>query len=90
MRMSRWAVRLMNYSFAVEHVKGQLNPSDGLSRLPGPEQEVEDDESELVACLADQTSAVSREELAVAAAGREDAKLANSKPGLKVVKVDGI
>ncbi|XP_043207010.1 uncharacterized protein K02A2.6-like isoform X1 [Amphibalanus amphitrite] len=73
MRMSRWAVRLMNYSFAVEHVKGQLNPSDGLSRLPGPEQEVEDDESELVACLADETSAVSREELAVA--GREDAEV---------------
>ncbi|KAF0292554.1 hypothetical protein FJT64_009449 [Amphibalanus amphitrite] len=37
------------------------------------QQEVEDDESELVACLADETSAVSREELAVA--GREDAEV---------------
>ena len=73
MRMARWAVRLMNYSFAVEHVKGQLNPSDGLSRLPGPQQEVADDESDLVACLDDQVTAVSREEIAVA--GREDAEV---------------
>ena len=70
MRMSRWAVRLMTYSFTVEHVKGQLNPSDGLSRLPGPEENVADDESELVACLTEQMTAVSREELAEA--GRED------------------
>ncbi|XP_043240194.1 uncharacterized protein LOC122390851 [Amphibalanus amphitrite] len=71
-RTSAPARRTPQKQLAVEHVKGQLNPSDGLSRLPGPEQEVEDDESELVACLADETSAVSREELAVA--GREDAE----------------
>ena len=73
MRMARWAVRLMNYSFTVEHVKGQLNPSDGLSRLPGAEQEVADDESDLVACLADQMTAVSREEIALA--GQEDSEV---------------
>ncbi|XP_043204357.1 uncharacterized protein LOC122371763 isoform X3 [Amphibalanus amphitrite] len=72
-RTSAPARRTPQKQLAVEHVKGQLNPSDGLSRLPGPEQEVEDDESELVACLADETSAVSREELAVA--GREDAEV---------------
>ena len=63
MRMSRWAARLMTYSFSVQHLKGTLNPADGLSRLPGPVMEVEDDESELVAALSARLEAVSHAEL---------------------------
>ena len=63
MRMSRWASRLMTYSFSVQHLKGTLNPADGLSRLPGPAVEVADDETELVASLSARLTAVSRDEL---------------------------
>ena len=68
MRLSRWAARLMTYSFTVEHVKGGSNPADGLSRLPGPGQHVED-ESQLVAAVTTDVDAVSRAELAEAVAG---------------------
>ena len=61
--MSRWAARLMTYSFSVEHLKGTLNPADGLSRLPGTAVEVEDDESQLVAALSTRLMAVSHAEL---------------------------
>ena len=63
MRMSRWAARLMTYSFSVQHLKGSRNPADGLSRLPGPAVEVEDDESQLVAVLSTRLKAVSEAEL---------------------------
>ena len=68
MRMSRWASRLMTYSFSVQHLKGVLNPADGLSRAPGPVVEVEDDESQLVASLSARLTAVSSAELTDAVA----------------------
>ena len=67
MRMSRWAARLMTNSFSVQHQKGTLNPADGLSRLPGPAVEVEDDESQLVAAMVTRLEAVSHAELVDAA-----------------------
>ena len=53
----------MTFSFSVQHLKGSLNPAGGLSRLPGPVMEVEDDESELVAALSARLEAVSHAEL---------------------------
>ena len=67
MRLSRWAARLMTYSFSVQHVKGGSNPADGLSRVPGPDQHAED-ESQLVAAVTARADAVSRAELVEAAA----------------------
>ena len=63
MRISRWACRLMEYSFTVEHVKGRINPADGLSRLPAPVQEASDDEQLVVAALTEERAAVTGTEL---------------------------
>lgn len=63
MRISRWASRLMVYSFSVEHVRGTSNPADALSRLPAPVTEAADDESITVAAVAAHLQAVTREEL---------------------------
>ena len=63
MRISRWACRLMEYSFTVQHVKGSTNPADGLSRLPAPVQEASDDDQLVVAALTEERAAVSGEEL---------------------------
>ena len=66
MRISRWASRLMVYSFSVEHVRGDGNPADALSRLPAPVSEVSDDESITVAAVTSHLQAVTREELVTA------------------------
>ena len=66
MRISRWACRLMEYSFTVQHVKGSINPADGLSRLPAPVQEASDDEQLVVAALTEERAAVSGAELKAA------------------------
>ncbi|XP_043239605.1 uncharacterized protein LOC122390579 [Amphibalanus amphitrite] len=63
MRISRWACRLMEYSFSVQHVKGSINPADGLSRLPAPVEVVSEDEQLVVAALSEETAAVSADEL---------------------------
>ena len=63
MRISRWACRLMEYSFTVQHVKGSINPADGLSRLPAAVQEASDDEQLVVAALTEERAAVSGAEL---------------------------
>ena len=69
MRMSRWAVKLMTYTFQVEHIQGRSNQADGISRLPGG-AEVTEDEGLLVASLEELLPAVSRAE--IIAAGAED------------------
>ena len=66
MRISRWASRLMVYSFSVEHVRGDTNPADALSRLPAPMTEVADDESVTVAAVTAHLQAVTRDELLTA------------------------
>ena len=71
MRMSRWAVRLMAYSFRVEHVGGPKNVADGLSRLPAPTQAPEEDEQTLVAAITDKVarkSAMTRDRMREACA----------------------
>ena len=73
MRISRWASRLMVYSFSVEHVRGDSNPADALSRLPSPVAEAADDESVTVAAVAGHLQAVTREELVTAS--RSDPQL---------------
>ena len=73
MRISRWASRLMVYSYSVEHVRGESNPADALSRLPAPVTEVTDDESITVAAVAAHLQAVTREELMTAS--RSDPQL---------------
>ncbi|XP_043247112.1 uncharacterized protein K02A2.6-like [Amphibalanus amphitrite] len=69
MRMSRWAVKLMNYAFQVQHIEGKLNQADGISRLPGSHG-VAEDEDQLVAALEEMMPAVSSAD--IAAAGLED------------------
>ena len=73
MRISRWASRLMVYSFTVEHVRGTGNPADALSRLPAPVTEAADDESITVAAVEAHLQAVTREELVTAS--RADSQL---------------
>ena len=71
MRLSRWAVRLMDYSFDVEYVKGMKNVADGLSRLPASVPAVSDDEQLMVAAITsrmEQKAAVTREDLCAATA----------------------
>ena len=67
MRIARWAARLMDYSFTVEHVRGASNPADGLSRLPAAAEEaVEDDEEIVIAAVTAHPTAVSEDELVAA------------------------
>ena len=66
MRISRWACRLMEYSFTVEYIKGRINPADGLSRLPAPVKEASDDEQLVVAALTAERAAVTGSELKAA------------------------
>ena len=73
MRISRWASRLMVYSFRVEHVRGGENTADALSRLPAPVTEATDDESITVAAVEAHLRAVTREELV--SASRSDPQL---------------
>ena len=71
MRLSRWAIRLMAYSFDVEYVKGVKNVADGLSRLPASVPAVSDDEQLMVAAITsrvEQKAAVTREDLCAATA----------------------
>ena len=71
MRMSRWAVRLMAYSFNVEHVRGPSNVADGLSRLPASTQAPAEDEQLMVAAITDRVtrkSAVTRDDIRSACA----------------------
>ena len=69
MRMSRWAVKLMTYTFQVQHIQGKANQADGISRLPGSHQ-VAEEEDQLVAALEELMPAVSSAD--IAAAGSED------------------
>ncbi|XP_043246361.1 uncharacterized protein K02A2.6-like [Amphibalanus amphitrite] len=76
MRLSRWAIRLMAYSFSVEHVGGSRNVADGLSRLPASTHTPEDDDQLMVAAITDRIarkSAVTRD--SIRAAGAEDEEL---------------
>ena len=66
MRMSRWAIRLMAYSFTVEHVGGSRNVADGLSRLPAAPPVPEDDDQLMVAAITDRIvrkSAITRDDI---------------------------
>lgn len=69
MQMSRWAVKLMTYTFQVEHIQGESNQADGISRLPGG-AEVTEEDGLLIASLEELLPAVSRTE--IVAAGAED------------------
>ena len=53
----------MVYSFSVQHVRGEENLADALSRLPAPVTETTDDESVTVAAVEAHLQAVTREEL---------------------------
>ena len=75
MRMSRWAVRLMTYTFQVQHVQGKANQADGISRLPSSRQEAEDEEVHLVAALEELMPAVTSTEIAAAATEDEEMRL---------------
>ena len=72
MRMSRWAVKLMTYTFQVQHIQGKANQADGISRLPGSHV-VAEDEDQLVAALEELMPAVSSAD--IAAAGLEDGEV---------------
>ncbi|KAF0289684.1 hypothetical protein FJT64_012124 [Amphibalanus amphitrite] len=50
-------------SVVCAHVKGSINPADGLSRLPAPVEVVSEDEQLVVAALSEETAAVSADEL---------------------------
>lgn len=73
MRIARWAAKLMDYSFTVEHVKGTANPADGLSRLPAAEEDVVEDDDIVIAAVTAHPTAVSEAEFV--AATRSDSVL---------------
>ncbi|KAF0306420.1 hypothetical protein FJT64_002447 [Amphibalanus amphitrite] len=56
----------MEYSCTVEHVKGRINPADGLSRLPSSVQEASDDEQLVIAALTEERAVVTGAELRAA------------------------
>ncbi|KAF0293074.1 hypothetical protein FJT64_009045 [Amphibalanus amphitrite] len=51
---------------SMEHVKGRINPADGLSRLPSSVQEASDDEQLVIAALTEERAAVTGAELRAA------------------------